>query len=131
MADKRWGRSRLATSALAISNRKASRSRLRWVMSRVTLVKPSRRPLRACAAVSKMLANNFVAAVALYFLGAFVPTADGSLGIQHEDGVILYLLHQQTKTLFAQPLRLFSRLAFGNVADGGGNQQTIGDIQRA
>src|SRR5580704_12130217 len=76
----------------------------------------------------KMLANNFVAAVALYFLGAFVPTADGSLGIQHEDGVILYFLHQQTKTLFAQPLRLFSRLAFGNVADGGGNQQTIGVI---
>ena len=50
--------SRLETSALVISSRKASFSRFRSVMSRVTFVKPVSSPLWPRSAVITTLAQN-------------------------------------------------------------------------
>ena len=47
----------------------------------------------------EMLSDDLVGAVALDALGADVPGADAAVHVQHEDGVVLDALHQETKAL--------------------------------
>src|SRR4029077_1127190 len=63
----------------------------------------------------KVPANNFRCLVALESLGTSIPGADVPFGIQHEDGVVLNGLRQQTKSCFTAPQSVFCTLAFGEI----------------
>ena len=47
----------------------------------------------------KMLTDDLLRGIALDALSANVPACDDTLRVQHEDGVILYAVHQKPITL--------------------------------
>src|SRR5882724_8285616 len=59
--------------------------------------------LQICGRVKtrKMLADNLRALISLDTLCAVVPTNDMSGRVEHEDGIVLYRFHEQTKSFLA------------------------------
>ncbi len=79
----------------------------------------------------EMLSDNLVSFVALDLFRAGVPARHAAPRIEHEYAVVVDLIHQQTKALFAHPQRFLGLLAVGHVANGSRKKGLVAFLKRA
>src|SRR3954465_134184 len=64
----------------------------------------------------EMVAKDFIARAPLDALGSLIPGRDKSLGIKHENGVVLDTVDQPSKAILTLPQRFVGPLALGYVS---------------